>query len=767
MGSDGTAGARAIKEQGGAVFVQTQAKFDGMPRSAMEAGLADVTVPAEELAEKLCAYTRYRPLLKTQSSLILGDLDQSNLEKIILLLRSRTGHDFTLYKKSTLYRRVERRIALHQLARIADYVRYLRENPHEADLLFQELLIGVTAFFRDPEVWQQLKTEVIPALFAAHPNGAAFRAWCPGCSTGEEAYSLAMVFREALALANPSVRYTLQIFATDLDKEAIHKARVGVYPKSIAENISAPRLRKYFQVEDRGYKVAKEIREMAIFAPQNLVMDPPFTKLDLLFCRNLLIYLEGDLQKRLIPLFHYSLNPGGFLVLGTSETVGAGADHFTTLAGKSRIFLRRESGLRGDQVEFPSSYTHKKTTSHGDSTLPDSALPATSTPNLQGLTEGILLQHFAPAAVLTTAKGDIVYISGKTGKYLEPAAGKANLNVFAMAREGLGGALNEAFSKALRQQAKVTLNQVSVGTNGGSHCVDVTVQALTQPVALKDMVLIVFNDLVLPAARPKGSSSRASVDAGRMSALGLELQQARDEVQTVREEMQSSQEELKSTNEELQSTNEELTTSKEEMQSMNEELQTVNLELQAKVDELSKSKDDMLNLLNSTSIATLFLDDELRVRRYTPQTVDIIKLIPGDAGRPITDLVTELDYPSLAEDARRVLRLLAPQERVVASRQDRWFTVRIMPYRTQSNHIDGLVITFLDISAAKRMETSLREALALLQGRVKDPTLDGTNASEVESTLLRAQATLEGKLPDSMGRSTSEGTHKPRGGGKP
>ncbi len=768
MGSDGTAGARAIKEQGGAVFVQAQPKFDGMPRSATEAGLADVTLPAEELGAKLCAYIRYRPVLPTQPGLAFGDQDQSNLEKIILLLRSRTGHDFTFYKKSTLYRRVERRIALHQLNRIADYVRYLRENLHEADLLFRELLIGVTAFFRDPEVWQQLKAEVMPALFAAHPNGANFRAWCPGCSTGEEAYSLAIIFQEALAQANPSVRYTLQVFATDLDKEAIHRARVGTYSRNIAENVPAARLRKYFQVEDRGYKVAKETREMVIFAPQNLVMDPPFTKLDLLFCRNLLIYLEGALQNRLLPLFHYSLNPGGFLVLGTSESVGAAADHFTALPGKNRIFQCRESGLRSDQVEFPSSFTHKKTTSHQDSTLIEPTLIASSAPNLQALTEGILLQHFAPAAVLTTSKGDIVYISGKTGNYLEPAAGKANLNVFAMAREGLGGALNEAFSKALRQQVKVTLNRVTVGTNSGSRCVDVTVQALAEPLALRGMVLIVFSDLVMPDAHPKASTSKASLDAGRLSTLGLELQQARDEVQTVREEMQSSQEELKSTNEELQSTNEELqstneelTTSKEEMQSMNEELQTVNLELQAKVDELSKSKDDMLNLLNSTNIATLFLDDELRVRRFTPQTVDIIKLIPGDAGRPITDLVTELDYPDLADDARRVLRLLVPQELVVRGRNDRWFTVRIMPYRTQANRIDGLVITFVDISAAKRVEASLREALTLLQSRVKDMALDAPNTSEVESTLLRAQASLkEQLLHDAMGQPPSTGSSK-------
>ena len=356
MGADGTKGASAVKEKGGAVFAQSQPKFEGMPRSVAEAGLVDVTADAEVLAQRILDYVNHLPLLEVRAEPGRDDRDSSGLEKVILVLRARTGHDFSLYKKSTLYRRIERRMGLHQLSRITDYVRYLRENAQESDLLFRELLIGVTNFFRDPEVWEQLKNEALPALLAERPEGAVLRAWCPGCSTGEEAYSLAMTFREALESMNPEANFTLQIFATDLDKDAIDKARVGSYAASCVEDLSEARLQRFFVEDERGFRVIKDIREMVIFAPQNLVMDPPFTKLDLLLCRNLLIYLEGGLQKRLMPLFHYSLNSGGFLVLGNSESVGQATDLFSPLPGKSRIFRKVDVGLRGDQVTFPSSF---------------------------------------------------------------------------------------------------------------------------------------------------------------------------------------------------------------------------------------------------------------------------------------------------------------------------------------------------------------------------------------------------------------------------
>lgn len=752
MGSDGTLGLRAIKEKAGAVFVQTpaSAKFDGMPRSAIEAGLADVVAAAEELPERIITYLQHLPAPDPMQT----GTDPSGLDKVLLLLRTHTGHDFSLYKKSTLYRRIERRMGLHRLPRIADYVRYLRDNPHETELLFKELLIGVTRFFRDPAVWEQLQTEVIPALLAAHPGGGTLRAWTPGCSTGEEAYSLAIVFREALQQLEPAAHYALQIFATDLDHDAIDKARAGVYPANIAADVAEDRLRRFFVQEERGYRVASEIREMVTFAPHNLVMDPPFTKLDLLTCRNLLIYLEAELQKRLLPLFHYSLNPGGILMLGSSETIGDAAALFVQLPGRTRLYRRRDKDMRAALVEFPPTFVrhHARTDLAAVPALP--AQTPLSAPSLKMLSDALLLQHYSPAAVLTNDKGDIVYVSGKTGKYLEPAAGKANLNVFAMAREGLSGALSAAFAQAVRNNATVPLKAVPVGTDGGTQFVDVTVHPLPEPSTGLGMVLVVFADVpAAAAAKTSGRSGRSPEGQLRLAAVADELKQCRDELQITREEMQSSQEELKSaneelqsTNEELQSTNEELTTSKEEMQSMNEELQTVNHELQAKVDELSQASDDMKNLFNSTDIATLFLDDELKVRRFTTQTASIIKLIPGDAGRPITDLVTELDYPALAGDVREVLRSLVFHERQVPTRDGRWFTVRIMPYRTQDNRIDGVVITFIDISVARAQEETLRETLSALQSRFAEQSGELDQARTLELVLKKAQAILEQRL---------------------
>ncbi len=753
MGSDGTLGLRAIKEKAGGVFVQApaSAKFDSMPRSAIDAGLADVTATAKELPSKIIAYCQHTPLRNAPSSAKSRDKDLSGLEKVVLLLRTQTGHDFSLYKNSTIYRRIARRMGLHQLAKISDYVRFLRSNPHEGELLFKELLIGVTNFFRDPVVWEQLKTEIIPELIARYPGGGTLRAWTTACSTGEEAYSLAIVFREALDTLKPTAHYALQIFATDLDKDAIEQARGGVYPANIAADVTEARLRRFFVQEERGYRVTKDIREMVIFAPQNLVMDPPFTKLDILTCRNLLIYLEADLQKKLLPLFHYSLNPNGVLLLGTSETIGQSGDLFTALPGKNRIYHRQETAQRPDLVDFPSSFSRRHSGIAGGGLPPAAAPPAA---NLKALTDTLLLQRFSPAAVLTTLQGDVVYSSAKTGTYLEPAVGKANLNLFAMAREGLSGPLNEAFARAVREKTTVILKAVKIGTNGGSKVVDITVQAMTDPAPLRGMVLIVFQDVVVPTVTKRTSKAESSALATvQLDQLALELRRSREELQSNREEMQTSQEELKSTNEELQSTNEELqstneelTTSKEEMQSMNEELQTVNHELNAKVDELSLASDDMKNLLNSTNIATLFLDDQLKVRRFTTRTTSIIKLIPGDAGRPVTDIVTTLDYLELADDASEVLRSLVTCERQVSTSDGLWFEVRIMPYRTQDNRIDGVVITFVDVSESKTLEATLLETLAVLQSRFTDQTAELDAANVLEDVLEKAQAVLEKRL---------------------
>jgi two-component system CheB/CheR fusion protein len=715
MGSDGKMGLRAIKEKAGAGFVQSlsSAKFDGMPRSAIEAGLADVVASAKELPARIVTYHQHAPCIE-RPEVNLGEKQLSALEKIFILLRNQTGNDFSLYKKSTIYRRIERRMSLHQIEKLSGYVRYLRENPGEVELLFKELLIGVTSFFRDPPAWSHLRRSVLPELLKARAQSSPLRAWVPGCSTGEEAYSLAIVLKEAMDQLRPAKSLALQIFATDLDREAIDKARQGAYPANIAADVSPERLRKYFVQDERGYRVRKEIREAVVFAPQNITMDPPFTRLDILSCRNLLIYLSTELQKKLIPLFHYSLNAGGVLFLGSAETVGGFSTLFRPLDSKTRIYRRLDASVGAPAVEFPSTFSSAPVAVTGEPQAEASEAVKAPPPNLQMLADRVIVQRFSPSAVLTNDKGDILYISGRTGKYLEPAVGKANLNVFAMAREGLRNDLSAAFSTALREERVVTARGVKVGTNGGTQVVDLRVQKLAEPKELRDTVLVIISDV--PHADEDASTGKVRPVPAKPRIAGLkrELQHAREEVQTTREEMQTSQEELKSTNEELQSTNEELqstneelTTSKEEMQSMNEELQTVNHELQAKIDELSHSNNDMKNLLNSTDIATLFLDGELLVRRFTTQTARLIKLIPGDAGRPITDIATDLEYPDLADDAREVLRSLVFKEKTVAARDGRWYSVRIMPYRTLENVIDGLVITFTDATTAKILEKTL------------------------------------------------------------
>jgi two-component system, chemotaxis family, CheB/CheR fusion protein len=724
MGSDGTLGLRAIKEKAGVVLVQepATAKFDGMPRSAIDAGLADMVAPVEALPGKIIAYLQRAPLI-AQTEVALEDKAQSALEKVVTLLRAHTGHDFSLYKRNSLYRRIERRMGIHQINKMADYVRYLQENSQELDLLFKELLIGVTNFFRDPAAWEQLRGNAIPTLLAQRSPSHALRAWVPACSTGEEAYSLAMVFKEAVEQAKPKGNFALQVFATDLDRDAIDKARQGFFPDNIAADVSPARLRRFFAKEERGYRVRKEIREMVIFAPQNLIMDPPFTKLDILSCRNLLIYLAPEVQKKLIPLFHYSLSPGGILFLGSSETIGSAMDLFVPLNGKSRLFRRTESPLRAEPVEFPPSF------SAGPPAGPAARPASNPLASLQSQAEQLVLQRYAPPAVLANEKGDIFYISGRIGKYLEPAAGKANWNLFAMTREGLRYELTGAFQKALRQKEGMALHGLKVGTNGGEQRVDVTVQQLDDPGPLQGLVMIVFTEVAAPVAALPGPGRRPKPHArnARLSELEQELRQVRaesrathEEMQTSQEELRSANEELQSANEELQSTNEELTTSKEEMQSLNEELQTVNTELQAKLEELSRASNDMKNLLNSTDIATLFLDNDLNVRRFTPQAAKIIKLIPVDVGRPITDLVSDLNYPTLVDDVRKVLRTLAPTEMSAATRDGRWFNARIMPYRTLDDRIDGVVITFADITVAKMLEAKLRAKQAGLEKRVAD-----------------------------------------------
>ncbi len=711
MGSDGTMGLRAIKEKAGVVLVQepASARFDSMPRSAIDAGLADLVAPAEQLPEKMMAYLRHAPSIARAES-PLDEKDRSALDKVVIVLREHTGNDFSLYKKATISRRIERRMGIHQIDRMDTYVRYLRENPHEVGLLFKELLIGVTSFFRDPEVWEELRNVILPEFLAPFPAGQTLRAWVPGCSTGEEAYSLAIILREALETAKPKGGPSVQIFATDLDPDAIDRARQGLFPANIAADVTPERLSRFFVQVENGYRVGKKIRDLVTFATQNLIMDPPFTKLDILSCRNLLIYLSPELQKKLLPLFHFSLNPSGLLVLGSSESVGGHTRLFSAQSGKSRIFRRRESAAGEVAVAFPTPFSASPGQTRGAAPNAPPALES-----LQVQADRLLLQHYSPSAVLANDLGDILYISGRTGKYLEPAAGKANWNLFAMAREGLRHELLGAFQKAVREKGEVTVRGVEIRGDGAVQTVDLTIKALTEPEALRGLVMIVFRDV----ATPKGKSAgrvRTAAASGEAADMKEELRRAQEEVRALREEMQTSQEEsravneeLQSANEELQSTNEELTTSREEMQSMNEELQTVNAEQLARLDELAWATSDMNNLLNSTEIATVFLDKGLRVRRFTTGSEKIFKLIPADVGRSLTDIASTLLYPELSDDAREVLRTLIFCEKQIATHDGSWFKVRIMPYRTQEDVIDGVVMTFTDITGAKALEGKLRQ----------------------------------------------------------
>ena len=713
MGSDGSSGIRAIKERNGIAMVQepANAKFDSMPRNAIESVLVDIIAPVNELPEKLFEFFKKIPVIKLDFD--IENQDKTSLSKIITLLRIQTGNDFSLYKKNTIYRRVERRMVVHKIDKISSYADFLQHNPTETTILFKELLIGVTNFFRDSNVWENLVEDVFPNIIRNKPVDSIIRAWIPGCSTGEEAYSLAMIFKEALEIINPHSGITFQIFATDLDNEAIEIARKGLYPENIAIDVSPIRLSRFFIKTKDGYCVKSEIREMIVFAQHNIVMHPPFTKLDIISCRNLLIYMDNDLQKKIISLFYYSMNPNGILILGNSETVGTQTQLFTSEDVKLKIYNRSSNSIRYVPLDFPSSYSHTKKTEI------EKHMPVETSQNIELLANKLLLQHFSPPGVLVNEEGDIIYISGRTGKYLEPAVGKANLNIFAMLRDGLRQEFSSAFHKAVITKETVVIHNIKVGSNGGTQIINVNIQWIDKPNPLKGMLMIIFIDMPSisdnhPLIDKNGHNTASSL---QQASLEIELYNAREDMQKTFEEMQTSQEELKSTNEELQSTNEELqstneelTSSKEEMQSLNEELQTVNSELKAKIEDFTRVNNDMKNLLNSTEIATLFLEKDLKIRRFTYQATKIFKLIKSDIGRPFTDQVSDLIYTDLVSDAQEVLKTLTHIKKQIPTKDGRWFSIRIMPYRTHDDKIDGLVITFFNITDLKILEQNLHES---------------------------------------------------------
>lgn len=604
-------------------------------------------------------------------------------------------------------------MAIHNIPTLEEYGSFLEENANEIDLLFNELLIGVTSFFRDPSVWGHFADTTLPELLDRHTTDYHFRAWVVGCSTGEEAYSLAMVFKEVVRRKVRKHDFTLQIFATDLSPDAIATARRGKYPVSIGNDISEERLNRFFIAGKNGYQIKSEIREMVLFAQQDVALDPPFTKLDLLFCRNLLIYFDAALQQRLIPLFHYSLREGGLLLLGSAETTGRYSELFEPIDSKLRIYRRNDHAPKGGMDFLMNSVPPFSTIARKN----DVSTPTTPrSDGLQKAADQLLLQVYSPSAVLINEDGDILYISGRTGKYLEPAAGKANWNFHAMVREGLRGPINTALKRSSVQIEPQHLRGLKVQLpGGGEQRVDVTIQALREPTSLHGTTMIIFRDITdTPESEKRGKKGKPASNASHeaeLEHLQAEIQSLREEARVSREELQSANEELQSTNEELQSTNEELTTSKEEMQSMNEELQTINSEMQTKLDDLALAQSDMSNLLNSIEIAILFLDQNLNVRRYTDRVEKLINIRESDIGRPASDLTTILDYPDLHQDVLETLRTMAYSEKQVHTEDDRWFVVRIMPYRRIDNVLDGVVITFVDITETKKLEQALRRDL--------------------------------------------------------
>lgn len=722
MGSDGTLGLQAIKAVGGLTAVQQPdtAQFDAMPKSAIAANCADIIAPPGDLPARImaCLSQAISPAISGGLSAESGaepGLESTPLQRIFRLLQQRTRHDFSLYKPSTLHRRMERRMAIHEIATLTLYADFLERNPHEIDLLFKEVLIGVTRFFRDAQVWQYLADTTLPELLTRQHSQHHLRAWVVGCSTGEEAYSLAMIFTETLEKLPRPHDVTLQIFASDLSPDAIATARRGHYPADISSSVSAERLARFFRIHGDGYQINRDIRDLVLFAQQDVVLDPPFTRLDLIFCRNLLIYFDQSLQSKLIPLFHYSLGAGGVLLLGTSETVGRYTQLFAPIQSKLRLYLRQDNAQSRDTQLPVKSFPPLARMAKELPVSPSNASSSTKD-NLQAAADQVLLQVYAPAAVVVNDEGDIVYISGRTGKYLEPAAGKANWNFHAMVREGLRIPIASALRQAANQTEPVHLQGLQVQLPGGAtQSVDITVQALREPTALRGMTMIVFRDITpvpaSPANKKRSKTATQHTHATELQQYQDEIQALREENRASREELQSANEELQSTNEELQSTNEELTTSKEEMQSMNEELQTINAEMQTKLDDLALAQSDMNNLLNSIEIAILFLDQNLNLRRFTDRASKIISIREGDIGRPLSDLTTSLQYPELYDDALATLSTLAFSEKEIPATDGRWFTVRIMPYRRLDNVIDGVVITLLDITATKELEQALRKDL--------------------------------------------------------
>ncbi len=761
-GSDGARGLREVKERGGLTLAQSgfdHAAMTGMPASAAATGLVDHILPVEEMPARLLAHQQHLQVTDSQKGPDGERQDLSaHLRTICGLLRAEVGHDFSQYKEKTLTRRIQRRMHVVQAESVPDYIAYLREHPDEHQQLFREVLIGVTEFFRDPNAFEALQSTAIPTLLGDKGAADTLRVWVGGCATGEEAYSIAIALKEAMDRRgkNNGGAPKVQIFATDIDDYAITAARAGRY-KAPLTGVSPERQERWFSRDGDDWCVTKAIREMCVFSPHSAIKDPPFSRMDLVSCRNLLIYLNGDLQQRLLGTFHYALQPGGYLLLGSSEGLGSSAKLFTVVDKSPRLYQRRKDSGAG-RPALPTAR------SAGDGN-PRPARSAMAPGAEDAIERGVrhALEPYVPACVVIDGSHDILRFSGDTGRYLGPASGAASLNLFALLHRGLRVAARTAVKQALADGKPIVQGGLSVIVGGQRQRLRLIATPLPDSEAGKRLCVLAFDELECgPAEADIDTAADSGADAASRAAVqGLEreLASTRAELQatveqraTVDEEMKSANEEYQSVNEELQSANEELETSKEEMQSINEELQTVNAEMHSKNETLAHLNSDLQNLLDSTQIATLFLDTQLRVRNFTPAIVEVYHLRAGDLGRPLNEIAARIDYPDLRRDVSQVLRTLATVERdLQASDKGVAFQLRIRPYRTLDNVIDGVVLTFVDITGRQqhklergRLAAIVDSSRDMIIGHALDGTITSWNAS-AERILGYPAADVTGK----------------------
>jgi two-component system CheB/CheR fusion protein len=699
--SDGTLGSKAVKAEGGITFAQDEtARFDGMPRSAISAGAIDFVLPPAEIAAEIVRIARHPYVARDRDA---DHFSEHDLGKIFTLLRTAHDVDFTHYKPPTIERRIRRRMALHKVEMLGDYIDILRGNGEEIEQLYSDILIRVTSFFRDPEVFAALQNYILPVL-VRNRGDKPLRIWVPGCATGEEVFSLAIVIHEALSALD--MECPVQVFGTDVSDASIERARSGMYTESIAAEVSTERLRRFFSRVDSGYRVSKSIRDCCIFARQNLTKDPPFSKLDLISCRNVLIYLGAVLQRRVMSIFHYSLQPEGYLLLGNSETIGNYADLFTIVDRRNKIYQRK--GAHG-RLPLDLSRPTLTISSHHER-LRLVSEEEVAAPNLFREADRVLLSRFSPAGVVIDEQMEILQFRGRTSAFLEPAPGTASFNLLKMAREGLLAELRTAIHTARKKDTSVRREGIAVTSDDQTQLVTIDVIPFVGPNSGRYFIILFERERPEPAPTSRRKKSAApAADTKQTIRLKRELEATRDYLQSIieeqeamNEELRSANEEVQSSNEELQSTNEELETAKEELQSSNEELMTLNEELEHRNDELAHVNNDLLNLLAAVDLPIVMLDSDLRIRRFNPSAQRTLNLIPSDAGRSIRDLSLTLDIQDLDKLIADVIDTLEVRELRVHDRDGRAYLLRIRPYKTADNKIDGAVLVMIDIEQLKK-----------------------------------------------------------------